>query len=99
MHLVVYGAGALGTLFGVKAAEGGTDVTLVGREAHVNVINEKGITIIGNLGTGKALKLPHLKAVTDIHQIKEPIRPSSCHRQRQEHGRSAPRHKRPQRPD
>jgi 2-dehydropantoate 2-reductase len=73
MHLVVVGAGALGTLFGVKAAEGGADVTLVGREAHVKAMEEKGVMMTGSLGGGKVVRSDRLRAITDIHHVKGEI--------------------------
>ena len=73
MHLVVLGAGALGTLFGTKAAEGGAQVTLVGREAHVKAIEEKGVLLSGSIGGGKVVRSDRLRAVTDMHQVKGQI--------------------------
>ncbi len=46
MHVCVFGAGSLGSLVGgLLATE--TEVTLVGREPHINVIQESGLRITG----------------------------------------------------
>ncbi len=46
MHICVFGAGSLGSLVGgLLATE--TEVTLVGREPHINVIQESGLQITG----------------------------------------------------
>ncbi|QGP91375.1 Ketopantoate reductase PanE/ApbA [Neomoorella glycerini] len=73
MHLVVLGAGALGTLFGVKAWEGGARVTLVAREAHARAINEKGVFLTGPLGGDRYASGEGLRAVTDIAQVEGDI--------------------------
>ncbi|MDY6865668.1 MAG: 2-dehydropantoate 2-reductase [Halobacteriota archaeon] len=45
--IMVLGAGAIGSLFGGLLSNFGYEVTLVGREAHVNAINENGLIISG----------------------------------------------------
>ncbi|VUT27691.1 MAG: 2-dehydropantoate 2-reductase [Candidatus Syntrophoarchaeum sp. GoM_oil] len=47
MKIVVMGAGALGSLFGGLLALSGEEVVLVGREKHVDAINESGLKISG----------------------------------------------------
>lgn len=44
---MIMGAGAIGSLFGGLIADAGYDVTLVGRRAHVDVVNERGLRISG----------------------------------------------------
>lgn len=73
MHLVVFGAGALGTLFGVKAAQGGAKVTLIGREPHIKAINERGVTLTGEVGKGETFKSENLKGVTSIFEVEGDI--------------------------
>ena len=46
MNIVVYGAGAIGSLFGAFLSKE-NDVTLVGREEHILAVREKGLRIIG----------------------------------------------------
>lgn len=46
MQIVVLGAGAIGSLYGAKLADG-NEVTLVGRPDHVAAINEHGLRIEG----------------------------------------------------
>ena len=50
-HVVVLGAGAMGSLFGGLVAEGGLDVTLVDpwRE-HIEAIRQRGLRMVGHGG-------------------------------------------------
>jgi 2-dehydropantoate 2-reductase len=43
--LVVYGAGAIGSLVGARLHESGVNVRLIGREAHVAAIRTKGLQV------------------------------------------------------
>jgi 2-dehydropantoate 2-reductase len=45
-HIVVFGAGAIGSVYAVKLAEG-HDVTVVARREHVNAIRAKGLQLTG----------------------------------------------------
>lgn len=45
--IVVYGAGAVGSLIGGLLAREGEDVTLIGRKDHVEAINDKGLLVRG----------------------------------------------------
>ncbi len=47
MQIAVMGAGAIGSLFGALLARAGYDVTLIGREAHVRAIEERGLRVSG----------------------------------------------------
>ncbi|MEM2924579.1 MAG: 2-dehydropantoate 2-reductase [Methanocellales archaeon] len=47
MQIAVMGAGAIGSLFGALLAREGYDVTLIGREAHVKAILERGLRVSG----------------------------------------------------
>jgi 2-dehydropantoate 2-reductase len=49
--IVVIGAGAIGSLVGGLLLRAGEDVTLIGRRAHVDAINERGLLIDGVPGT------------------------------------------------
>ncbi len=44
-EIVVLGAGALGSLFGAMLYSAGFDVTLVGRDPHINEIKKKGLLV------------------------------------------------------
>jgi 2-dehydropantoate 2-reductase len=47
MHIVILGAGALGSLFGAHLARSGEEVTLIAREARAKSIQEHGVTVTG----------------------------------------------------
>lgn len=46
LRVAVYGAGAVGGYLGAKLAEGGSDVTLIARDAHLEALRERGLTIV-----------------------------------------------------
>ncbi|KYK26385.1 MAG: hypothetical protein AYK23_03055 [Candidatus Proteinoplasmatales archaeon SG8-5] len=46
MNIIVYGAGAIGSLFGGFVAKN-NDVTLIGRKEHMDAVRTKGLTITG----------------------------------------------------
>jgi 2-dehydropantoate 2-reductase len=71
MHVCVLGAGGLGSLVGARLAETGTDVTLIGREAHVAAIRSNGLRVEGI--RGPSVIHQHLEAVTDPAQVSAPI--------------------------
>jgi len=45
MHVVCFGAGAIGSLVGTRLALAGIDVTLVARRDHVAAIRTRGVTL------------------------------------------------------
>jgi 2-dehydropantoate 2-reductase len=45
MEIVVYGAGAIGSLVGARLHQAGVTVRLVGRQAHVDAIRDKGLLV------------------------------------------------------
>jgi len=45
MRLAVYGAGAIGSWFGAALAASGQEVTLIGRPAHVEAVNARGLIV------------------------------------------------------
>ncbi|MEL0082153.1 MAG: 2-dehydropantoate 2-reductase, partial [Gammaproteobacteria bacterium] len=67
MRICVLGAGALGSLTGGYLAEAGFDVTLVGRQAHVDAINRGGLQFVGR--RGEFTVRDHLTAVTHADQV------------------------------
>ena len=50
MKIAVYGAGAVGGYLGAKLAEGGSDVTLIARGAHLAALQERGLTLMSRDG-------------------------------------------------
>jgi len=50
MRFVILGAGGLGSVIGGYLAQAGEDVTLIGRQAHMDSINENGLKISGCRG-------------------------------------------------
>ncbi len=64
-NFIVLGAGAIGSLFGALLSDK-FDVTLVGREQHVNEMNKNGLKI-----TGSVNKTYKVKAATKIDNIEE----------------------------
>lgn len=61
MKICIYGAGAIGGYLGVLLHEGGADVSLVARGAHLKAIKERGLT----LRIGGEEKTARLKASAD----------------------------------
>ncbi|MEC9341048.1 MAG: ketopantoate reductase family protein [Pseudomonadota bacterium] len=66
MRICILGAGALGSLIGGYLAQAGQQVTLIGRKAHFDAINNSGLRISGN--RGEFLIRNNLTAVTDAAQ-------------------------------
>lgn len=70
LHLVVVGAGALGTLVGASVWLGGrTQVTLVGNESNVRAINANGVRIIEHDRADRIAQGSSLRAVTRLDQV------------------------------
>src|SRR3989338_5458561 len=46
MSIIIFGAGAIGSLYGAKLSKL-NDVLLIGRESHVNAINKNGLATRG----------------------------------------------------
>ena len=67
MNIVVFGAGAIGSLFGALLSKNNS-VTLVARESHVNAINKNGLKISGKT----QLKLK-INAETSTEKINNPV--------------------------
>lgn len=69
LHIVVLGAGAIGSVFGGFLARAGHEVTLVGRPEHMQAVNRHGLRIDGiwgeHLVTG-------MVAVTDMRRLVSP---------------------------
>ncbi len=67
MKIVVMGAGAIGSLYGGLLQQLGHEVTLIGREPHVNAIIESGLRIRGAYGDYTVQ--PH--AITDPAEVSQ----------------------------
>jgi 2-dehydropantoate 2-reductase len=63
--VIIYGAGAVGSVIGGRLRQGGADVVLVARPAHVAAICERGLT----LRTAKGSEVVDVAAVTSIDQL------------------------------
>ncbi|MCK4429316.1 MAG: 2-dehydropantoate 2-reductase [Candidatus Aenigmarchaeota archaeon] len=68
MKTLVFGGGAIGSLFAGSLFKAGHDVALLGRENHVAEINKNGLIIEG--AVNENIKVP---AVSDIGEVKEKI--------------------------
>lgn len=65
MRFIIHGAGAIGSLVGAMLAESGADVVLIGRQTHVEAINQRGLQIKSPSGD----RVVSLTAVTSPHDI------------------------------
>jgi 2-dehydropantoate 2-reductase len=68
MRIAVIGAGAVGCYYGARLLQAGHDVTLIGRQAHVDAINAKGLYLESPVFTGF---IP-AKAATEIADLVSP---------------------------
>lgn len=67
MRMVILGAGGLGSVVGGYLARSGVDVTLVGRAAQVEAVNERGMTIQDS--DGEFVVRESLTAVTSVDDV------------------------------
>ncbi len=65
MRVIVYGAGAVGSVIGGRLRQGGADVVLVSRPAHAAAICERGLT----LRTARGSEVVEIQAVDSIDQL------------------------------
>ncbi|HUJ77389.1 MAG TPA: 2-dehydropantoate 2-reductase [Thermoplasmata archaeon] len=67
MTVLVFGAGAVGSLFGARFADAGHAVLLVGRPAHVEAIRARGVQITGRgAGTFRCDAAPEIPRGTRV---------------------------------
>jgi 2-dehydropantoate 2-reductase len=66
MRMCILGAGGLGSVLGGWLSHSGVDVTLVGRQSHVNAIRQNGLEISGIRGS---LTVSGLTAVTSPEEV------------------------------
>ena len=65
VRVIIFGAGAVGSMIGGRLRQSGADVVLVARPAHATAINERGLT----LRTAKGSEVVEIDAVTSIDQL------------------------------
>ncbi|HET7182179.1 MAG TPA: 2-dehydropantoate 2-reductase [Candidatus Limnocylindrales bacterium] len=63
MRIAVYGAGAVGGYLGAKLADGGSDVTLIARGAHLEALRRDGLTLVTPTGE---------RTTTAVQAVEEP---------------------------
>ena len=65
MRVIIFGAGAVGSVIGGRLRQSGAEVALVARPAHADSINERGLT----LRTAREREVVEIEAVTSIDQL------------------------------
>ena len=70
MHILVFGAGALGSVFGGFLARAGNNVVLVGRPWHLDAVTKEGLLIEGIWGEHR---VSNLQVVYDLAELQEPF--------------------------
>jgi 2-dehydropantoate 2-reductase len=65
VRVIIYGAGAVGSAIGGRLRQGGADVVLVARAAHVAAIADNGLTVRAAQGS----EVVEIAAVTSIDQL------------------------------
>lgn len=70
MNIVIFGAGAIGSLFGGMLSQN-NNVVLVGRKKHVDTINKKGLTLQDN--TNLNLKISAFENIKDVSLLPDLI--------------------------
>ncbi len=67
VRVIIYGAGAVGSAIGGRLRQGGADVALVARAAHVTAIRDAGLTVRSAQGS----EVVEVEAVTSIDQLEQ----------------------------
>ena len=65
VRVIIFGAGAVGSVIGGRLRQSGADVALVARPAHADAIHERGLT----LRTAREREVVEIDAVTSIDQL------------------------------
>jgi 2-dehydropantoate 2-reductase len=65
VRLIIYGAGAVGSVIGGRLRQGGAEVVLISRPAHVAAIRERGL----RLRTAKDTDVVDIEAVASIDEL------------------------------
>ena len=66
MRVIIYGAGAVGSVIGGRLHQGGADVVVVARPAHTAAIVDRGLAV----RTAQGTEVVDLAAVTSIDQLR-----------------------------
>ena len=66
MHVLCFGAGAIGSLVGARLSLGGVDVTLLGRRAHVAAIRTSGLVLETPRGRLTAKQVDSITSLDDL---------------------------------
>ena len=70
MNILVFGAGAVGSLLGGLVARMGHNVSLVGRAAHLDIVERQGLHITGLWGEYRIRTFDVYRAVSEIPETK-----------------------------
>ena len=65
MRIVVFGAGAVGSVIGGRLHQSGHDVVLVARAAHAQAINAHGLTLHDPVGTA-TIRVPAVERIDEV---------------------------------
>ncbi|MGZ7036111.1 MAG: ketopantoate reductase family protein, partial [Ilumatobacteraceae bacterium] len=65
MRVIIYGAGAVGSVIGGRLRQGGAEVVLVARSAHAAALRESGLSLRMAAGTD----VVDIEAVTSIGRL------------------------------
>ena len=65
VRVIIFGAGAVGSVIGGRLRQGGAQVALVARPAHAATISDRGLT----LRTAQGTEVVEIEAVTSIDQL------------------------------
>lgn len=70
MRVLVYGAGAIGSVFGARLASAGHDVLLVARPAHAAAVRDRGLRVEGRFeGTFRVAAIERLPPTTSTDAV------------------------------
>jgi 2-dehydropantoate 2-reductase len=77
MRILVFGAGAIGSVLGGLLAKAGHEVTLLGRAWHLDVVRQQGLTVAGLWGEHRIPACPvtataekqHLTTATSLEEV------------------------------
>ena len=94
MRVVIWGAGAIGCFLAARLSEAGHDITLVGRPAQVEAINQEGLRVIEADGRTQLYRLPAATSIDAepdlvLLTVKTQDVPAACH-QLSERTKNAP---------
>ena len=68
MRILIFGAGAIGSVLGGLLAKAGQDVTLLGRARHLDQVRQQGLTVTGLWGTHHLRTLATALTVSELRQ-------------------------------